>query len=153
MIISLINDTLYGIIKFSHRNDNDKLPFLYFGDHSQLRYFRYNKEVAGFLEGFMGDYYSKFLDRKDTRLDSHLTQKQQGNIKFGQSIPAIRCNNFVKMIGELVEVVNLNIFFLRTFTLVKVKICFVNFFQNLISKTISSIMIFLIKRMILVLKK
>ena len=56
----------------------------------------------------MGDYHSKFLDWKDTKLDSHLTQKQESYIKFGQSTPAILCNNFVKMIGELVGVVTVN---------------------------------------------
>ena len=62
VIISLINDTLYRLIKFSHDNDNDKLPFWFFKDHSQLSYFRYTKDISCFLEGFMGDYHSKFLE-------------------------------------------------------------------------------------------
>ena len=108
VIISLIHDTLYRVIKLSHGNDNVKLPFWCFEDHSQLCYFRYTKEVAGFLESFMGDYHSKFLEWEDTRLDSYLTPKQQGYLEFGITTPAISCNYFVKMIGELVEDVNLN---------------------------------------------
>ena len=129
-IISLINDTLYRIIFTGHCNENDKLPFLFFEDHSELCYFQYNKEVAGFLEGFMGDYHSKFLDRTDTRLDSQLTPKQQGYLEFGQSIPAIRCNNFVKMIGELVEVVNLNIYSFGYFYFGKSENLFSQFFTK-----------------------
>ena len=85
-IISLIHDTLYTIIKFNPNNENDKLPFEYFENNSKLHYCRYNKVVAGFLDGFIGDYHSKFLDRKDTRVDFHLTPKQQGYLEFGQSL-------------------------------------------------------------------
>ena len=59
-----------------------KLPFSFFEDHSQLSYFRYTKEVAGFLESYMSDYHRRLLSCNDNSdntniLDSHLTPKQQ----------------------------------------------------------------------------
>ena len=63
----------------------------------------------------MGDYHSKFLECEDTRLDSYLTPKQQGYLEYGKTMSAIRCNHFVKLIGELVEVVNLNTYYFTYF--------------------------------------
>ena len=80
VIFSLINNTLSRFIIFSNENENLKLPFSFFADHSQRCYSRYTKEVTGFLESYMGDYHWKYLNCDDTSdsiniLDSHLTSK------------------------------------------------------------------------------
>ena len=89
VIISLINNTLSSIIIFSNENDNFNVPFSFFEDHSQLCYFRYTKEVAGFLECYMDDYHWKYLNCDDNSdnpntLDSHLTPKQQDYLEYGK---------------------------------------------------------------------
>ena len=102
VIISLINNTLYKIIIFSNYHDNVKLPFSFFEDHSQLCYFRDNKEVAGFLESFMGHHHWQLLGCDDKELDFFLTPKQQDYLEFGKNMHTDHFNHFVQLVGELV---------------------------------------------------
>ena len=79
----------------------------------------------------MGDYHFNNLNRTDTTLNSRLTPKQQDYLKFGQTTSAIRDNHFVKMIGELVQVVTVNTYSFDYYYIGKSENLFNQFFSKL----------------------